>query len=171
MKKVIINTYQFSELSEKAKEKALQELSNINVDFEWWDTTYEDAANIGLKLTSFDLDRNRHANGAFTLSAAEVAQNILNEHGEGCATYKTAEAFLKEHNPVFAAYMDEENELYESYEAEEKLSDIEQDFLVSLLEDYSIILQHEYDYLTSEEAIVGTIEANEYDFTEERKLF
>ena len=129
--------------------------------------TYEDAANIGLKLTSFDLDRNRHADGAFTLSAAEVAQNILNEHGEGCATYKTAEAFLNDHNPVFAAYMDEENELFESYEAEEKLSDIEQDFLVSLLEDYSIILQNEYEYLISRKAVIETIEANEYDFTED----
>ena len=167
MKTVTINTYQFSELSEQAKEKALQGLSTINVDFEWWNNTYEDAANIGLKLTSFDLDRNRHADGAFTLSAAEVAQNILNEHGEGCATYKTAEAFLNDHNPVFAAYMDEENELFESYEAEEKLSDIEQDFLVSLLEDYSIILQNEYEYLISRKAVIETIEANEYDFTED----
>jgi len=26
-------------------------------------------------------------------------------------------------------------------------------------------LQHEHDYLTSEEAIIETIEANDYDFT------
>lgn len=171
MKTVTINTYQFSELSEQAKEKALQGLSTINVDFEWWDNTYEDAANIGLKLTSFDLDRNRHADGAFTLSAAEVAQNIINEHGEGCSTYKTAQKFLEDHNPVFAAYMDEENELFESYEAEEKLSDIEQDFLVSLLEDYSIILQNEYEYRISRKAVIEAIEANEYDFTEDGKLY
>jgi hypothetical protein len=32
------------------------------------------------------------------------------------------------------------------------------------LEDYSIILQKECDYLSSEESIIETIEANDYEF-------
>ena len=58
MKTLTINLYQFSELSDEAKEKAISNLSDINVDFDWWTNTYEDAARIGLKITSFDLDRN-----------------------------------------------------------------------------------------------------------------
>jgi hypothetical protein len=58
---------------------------------------------------------------------------------------------------------------YESQEAEDDLSDMEANFLDSLLEDYAIMLQKEYEYLQSEEAITETIVANEYEFTEEGK--
>jgi hypothetical protein len=34
----------------------------------------------------------------------------------------------------------------------------------ALLEDYLIILQIEYDFLTSREEIINTIRANEYEF-------
>lgn len=170
MKTITINLYEFSELTPQAQQKAIENLSDINVMNDWWASTYEDAKNIGLKITSFDLDRNRHATGEFLLSAAEVAANILKEHGEHCETYKTAEAFLSDYNPVFTDYTDEASENYESREVEGKLQDIESDFLKSLLEDYSIMLQKECDYLQSEEAIKEAIEANEYTFTEDGKL-
>jgi len=170
MKTKVINPYQFSELSDEAKEKAISNLSDINVDYEWYESIYEDASNIGLKITGFDLDRNRHADGEFTLSACEVAQNIINNHGDECETYKTAQSFLNDFNPVFADYMDETNENYENRESEDKLTDIESEFLNSLLEDYSIMLQNECEYLQSDEAIIKTIEANEYDFDEDGNL-
>ena len=69
MKTHTINTYSFNELSEEAQQKAIENLSDINVNFDWWNFTYEDAKNIGLKITSFDLDRRRHAKGQFLLSA------------------------------------------------------------------------------------------------------
>jgi type I restriction-modification system DNA methylase subunit len=42
--------YTFDELSETAKEKALEVYRDINLNFDWWDGTYEDAKNIGLKI-------------------------------------------------------------------------------------------------------------------------
>jgi hypothetical protein len=165
-----INVYSFFELSEQAKKNAINKLSDINVDYEWWEFTYEDAKNIGLKITGFDLDRNRHATGQLTLSAAEVAANILKDHGEKCETHHTAQQFIEDFNPLFAEYMDESSEHYENREREEELQDIENDFLKSLLEDYSVILQNEYEYKTSEEAIRETIEANEYEFDEQGNL-
>lgn len=171
MKTIELTLYKFSELSEEAKEKAIRDHSDINVNYEWWEFIYEDAKNIGLKLTGFDLDRHRHATGHFDLSACEVAQNILNEHGETCETYKTAESFLNEWNPVFADYMDENSENYESNELEDDMQNMEDDFLKSLLEDYSIMLQNEYEYMTSKEAIIETIEANDYDFTEDGEIY
>jgi hypothetical protein len=158
--------YKFDELTDKAKEKAMENLYDLNVDYEWWDYMYEDAANVGLKLTSFDLDRNRHAKGEFTLSAAEVAANIIRDHGEQCETYKTAQAFLDEINSL--TMPDDDSDEFSEWE--NKMLELEDEFLKSLLEDYSIMLQKEYDYQTSEEAIVETIQANEYEFTEDGKL-
>ncbi len=171
MRTIETTVYSFNELSEQAKEKAIERLYDINVDYDWWDSTYEDAKNIGLQIDTFDLDRNRHAKGSFNLSAPEIAANILRDHGKDCETYKTAANFLEDHSPIFAQYMDESNEeTYESSKLEDELQDLETEFLNSLLEDYSILLQREYEYLTSEAAIIETIEANEYEFTENGKL-
>ena len=164
------NVYEFKELSETGKEKALENLGNINLDYDWWDCLYEDADNIGLKITSFDLDRNRHATGGFTLDVLEVAANIIRGHGDTCETYKTAEAFLAEHATPYAEYLDETSEHYESKNKEDELIEIENEFLKDILEDYSIMLQKTYEYLCSDKAIIETIEANEYEFTVEGKL-
>jgi hypothetical protein len=160
MKTITINLYSFSELSKEGQKQALENLSDINFEGrDWWEQTYEDAENIGLKITSFDIDRANYCNGEFTLSAVEVAQNVLNEHGEHCETYKTAKTFLAEHSPVFAEYFEKEGT-----ELEDKLTEIEDNFLQSLLEDYKVMLKNEYEYLQSDEAIKETIEANEYTF-------
>ena len=164
MKTITVNLYEFSELSEEGKQQAIEKLSDINVSYDWWQFTYEDSENIGLKITGFGLDRDRHADGKFTLSAAEVAANIIRDHGEMCETFKTAQTFLNEFNPVFANYLDERHKDYESSESEQTMLDMEDQFLTSLLEDYSIMLQQEYEYQTSEEAIIETIEANGYTF-------
>jgi len=166
MKITETKVYQFDELTESAKEKAFEELYDINVDFDWWDCTYEDAERIGLKLTGFDLGRSNFCKGDFTISANEVAANIFRDHGTHCETYKTAEGFMTEWQPVFDKYME-----MEGYDSEDNLMKLESEFLKSLLEDYRIILSKEYDYLTSREAIEETIKANEYDFTIDGKLF
>lgn len=170
MKTKTINLYSFQELSETAKKKALESLYDLNVNFEWWEFQYEDAKNIGLKITEFDLDNNRHAKGEFLISANEVAANIFRDHGHDCETFKTAKSFMAEWQPVFDSYMDETSDKYESRESENDLQEIEDEFLKSLLEDYSIMLQKEYEYRISEDAIIETIEANEYSFTESGKL-
>jgi hypothetical protein len=158
--------YTFDELSDSAKEKAISNLSDINTDYDWWEGTYEDAKRIGLKITSFELDRQRNAEGEFLLSANEVAQNIFNEHGEMCETYKTAEAFMKKWQPIFDSYLDEYSENYECYASETALADLEDEFLKSLLEDYSMMLQSESEYLQSDESIIETILSNGYEFDE-----
>jgi hypothetical protein len=175
MKTIEINLYKFDELAETAKKKAVENLCNINVDHEWWLSSYEDAANIGLKISSFDLDRNRHCEGHFTNSTHFCANQIIKEHGENCETYKTAKEFLSEWDSLVEKYSDgvkkdfvaEENERDFDHDAD----CLEDEFLKLLLEDYSFLLQNEYDYLTSEAAIIETIEANDYDFTEDGELY
>ena len=164
MKTKTINLYQFNELSDKAKEKAIEKLSTINVDFDWWDSTYEDASNIKLKLTGFDLDRANYCKGEFMESAAETAELIKVSHGNECETYNTAKTFLND----LEALTSQNGRIEQT--VEEEIEDLEDEFLKSLLEDYKIILNKEYEYLTSEEIIIDTIEANEYYFTDDGTL-
>lgn len=163
--------YKFEELSEEGKEKAIEKLYDINIDYDWWDSVYEDAKNIGLKIEEFDIDRGAYCKGKFIESAEECAHKIIDDHGESCETYKTAEEYLKQRDiMVNTAEKDENGELIDEYELDNELDDLDREFLKSLCEDYRIMLQHEYEYLTSEEAIKETIEANEYEFTENGEL-
>jgi hypothetical protein len=171
MKTVTVTLFAINELTDEVKSKVLDKFREINVDDIWWDGIYDDAKDIGLKITSFDLDRNRHAEGKFLLAANEVAQNILNNHGVSCETYKTASSFMEDWQPIFNNYMDESSEKYESKEAEEQLIEMEEDFLNSLLEDYSIMLQNQCEYLTTDEAVEETLTINEYQFLENGKRF
>ena len=153
--------YKFEELSEDAQQHALGELGDINVDHDWWECTYDDAENIGLKIDSFDIDRASYVKGRFLESAEGVAKNIISEHGKDCETYKTAAAYIEELNKIKAKTPDDEDIYSDDEDAE---------FLRLLCEDYRIILTHEYEYLTGRESIVETIKANEYEFTEDGKL-
>ena len=141
------------------QKKVLENLYTINVDYQWWDSTYEDARQIGLEIEAFDIDRGT-SEGRFTLSPEDVMTAILHNHGDACSTFKTAEEYKNE-----LSLLSQDDEDYD-----EKYSDIKDDFLRSLLEDYCIILSKEYDYLTSEEAIKETIECNDYEFTAEGKI-
>lgn len=134
--------YKFDELSGESKERALEELAYINVDNEWWDCTQDDAREIGLNITSFELDRYQHITGELLDSIANICEAILANHGESCGTYKIAKKFR-----------------HRTGEDNEEL------FLKELLNEYLSILNNEYEYLTSEESIVETIESNEYEFS------
>lgn len=161
MKTISIELYKYDELSDEAKQKAREKMYDINVDYNWWDSIYEDAARIGLELNGFDIDRRSYCNGKFTTDAKTVAENIIKEHGPECETYKTAASCLVDFNGIDI----------EDDEADDQFAAQADHFLKSILEDYRIILQKEYEYLTSEEAIVEIIKANEYDFTIDGKLY
>ena len=163
--------YSFDELPEVTQEKAIQNLYDINVDHDWWDLTFEDAKDYGLKIEGFDIDRGSYCKAQFTDDACYCSHKIIDNHGETCKTHKTATAFLKERDEtVELAEKDENGEFVDEYELDQKLDEIESEFLKSISEDYRIILQNEYEYLTSLEAIKETIEANEYEFDENGKL-
>lgn len=156
MKTVEIKLYQFEELPKDAQDKAIQNYSDINIDHDWWEFIYEDAANIGLHLNGFDLDRANYCKGEFISSAFEVIELIKREHGESCETYHTAQRYS------LTKPSDIDAEDYEEWQSS---------FLADLLNDYLNILRKEYEYLTSDEAIKETLIANEYDFTENGKIY
>lgn len=156
--------YKFDELPEDAQRKALENLADINVEFEWWESTYEDAKSIGLKITGFDIDRGARCDMEYIDTLPAVLKSIMENHGENCETYKTAETFrarllclIDSGDTDSVAFDDAEDEL-------------RAEFLQAISEDYRIILQKEFEYLTSEQALRETIEANDYDFTIDGKI-
>lgn len=168
MRTKTITLYSFDELSEEGKKKAIENLYDLNIMHDWWESTYEDAERIGLKISSFDIDRGNYCQGEFIKEAEKVASLILENHGEECETYKTAKTFIDEYKPKKEKFESENEGFY--FEHENEGADLQSEFLKSLLEDYRIILQKEYEYLTSEEQIIESIKANEYTFTENGKL-
>lgn len=164
MKTITIKLYEFKELSEEAKKKVLKDLRNIYIAFNWWESIFKDAKNIGLEINDFDLDQNRHAKGKFLIEADQVAEKIKENHE--CETYKTAISFIKDYDKIYEKY----NGKIDGRELDDEVAELETSFLESLLEDYSIMLQKESDYLQTDEVIIETIEANEWTFEENGKM-
>lgn len=175
MKTIRTKVYSFNELSETAKQTAIEKLSLINVEHDWWNFTYDDAKRIGLKLNNFDLDRNKHCTGNLIESGIECASLIIKEHGKECDTYKLAQTFINEWNNLVIKFSDGIDTDKVTYENEQdfdnEADELEKKFTIDLLECYANILQGECDYLQTEAAIKETIEANDYQFLSNGNLF
>lgn len=165
---VTIKIYEFKELSGEAKETAVQGFADINVDHEWWDGVFDDAATLGLKITEFSIDRGAYCRGTWTTDAEAVAALVLKNHGESCETHKDATAFLASLEKAEKAWTSQpgyDAEYDEDFEDTDEYEELCQEFKKMICEDYRIILGKEYEYLTGEAAIIESIEANEYEFT------
>lgn len=165
--------YPFGELSDDAKEKAVENLYDINVFHDWWDSIYDDAETVKLKLTEFDIGRGSYCRGEFIEYAKDTADAIIGNHGENCETRQTAEEFIVESVKLYMTYpvkLDDDGDDENEYDRDKEQETADAEFLRLILEDYRIILQKEYEYLTSEDTIIETIKANEYEFTEDGKL-
>ena len=151
MRTIEVKVYSFDELSDKAKEKVLSNFCDINVEFDWWEYTYLDAETVGLKIKGFDLD-SRNIDLELYESVGDCCAKIIAEHGESCETYKVAKDTL-----VSLQGIEKDTDDYDYISSE---------FLRDISECYISILRDEYEYLTSEEAIIETIAANGYTFLE-----
>lgn len=154
--------YKFNELTEEAKQKALEGLYDINVNHDWWEAVYYDADMIGLKITSFDTYR-KDITGQLTENIENVIKEIEDNHGETCETYRIADEYKGKLKELRKITLDDdlpdlEDELKAEFEQE-------------LLQEYLSILEKDYEYLTEEKTIIETIEANDYEFTADGKLF
>jgi len=166
MKTIEIQLFKFDELSDKAKEKAIEENYNWNVLYDWYDNVYEDAKNVGIEINGFDIDRGNYCQIENFDDWHIIADKIMQEYGENCQTYKIAEFYLKERDEIIdTAIRDENGDFENEYEIDNLLDDLEEDFKNDLSEEYVSILRKVYEYLTSEEAIIETLEANEIEFT------
>lgn len=169
MRTATINYYTFNELSDRAKETARNWWRQHALDYDWWDSIYEDAAQVGIKITGFDTGRSCEIDGDFTGTPEETANKILAEHGESTDTAAEARHYLKTLGEFMAtAEKDEYSELA-TYALEADREDIDKEFLRALLEEYLVMLRSEYEYQYSEECVDELLVANDYEFTEDGK--
>ena len=176
MPKIISTTvYTYDELADRAKEVALAWFFVDGLRDDWWDSIYEDASNVGIQITGFDIDRRQNCEGEFTTSAESIAEMIVTNHGDKCETYNTAKAFLAEVANIKAQNDSDDSDDSDGETAYDTQCAIDDDagveFKRSILEDYRIMLSQEYDYLTSREKMEESIRMNEYTFTEDGRRF
>ncbi len=171
MKTIEITLYKFAELSEDAQQTAIFNQSDINVDYDWWDSVYEDAKEIGLIIDGFVLDYGK-ITAQFDNGGENTARAIITNHGSECDTYKLAEQYLSARAEILTNMEDiEDDENSYAYELDGDMEQLSDDFLVDLKNEYLSILQKEFEYLTSKEQIIETIIANDYDFTVDGDMY
>lgn len=170
--------YTYQELLDREQDSAIERARSWYIqgqfdDSYWYESTKEEAANLGIDIISFDCDRGNCIKGKLTKSAYDIAAAIKIDHGETCETFKTADAFLKQLAALEAQYnTDDENvddDAIENFNnAKEEL---EEEFKKAILEDYLTILKNEVEYIQSEEAVKEGMEANGYTFTAEGRRY
>lgn len=164
MQTTILTLFTLAELpTVKAREKALQWAREALLD-EWWESVYNDAEQVGLRIEGFDTGRGDYCNVCFQHDPASVAVAIMREHGGD--TEKAAAMFASaddEYNGVNGkitlATPDKADELQEEYDA--KIEEFRQ----VLSRCYLKQLREELEYREGAEYLAEMCEANGYTFT------
>jgi hypothetical protein len=192
MREKCYTVYNFEELEEKTKEKALDELRHINTEFDWWDLV-EDDFKILCKLIGVEV-KNIYFSGFCSQGDGACFEGFYAYAKGSCRA-------IRDHAPTDTELHRITDELYQvqaknffrlsaqvkqrghylhkycteirvdgqnsedKYPAEEAIIELLRDLMEWLYR----TLEKENDYLTSDEAIIETIEANEYEFTENGK--
>ena len=102
---VVRALFKFEELSEEAQDKALEINWDWNVDCDWWEYIYDDAATIGLAIEEFDLGNSKKINGKLTEDLLDCCKLIRKNHGKDCETFKTAETWLYGYTEAFRKWL------------------------------------------------------------------
>lgn len=161
-----VTIYKFDELSQKAQEHVISQHRENALDYDWYDCVYEDAKEIGLQITEFDIYRNS-ISGDLTFSLPETLRAIRKNHGSKNLTYKLATDYTKKLNTLRVTWRLTDTEYSIEHEMEyEAFQDLESDFRRALLQEYLTMLREECEYLESDECIKENIIANEYEFDE-----
>lgn len=179
MRIIETKAYQFQELDEKTKEKAIDNYRYVSVEHDsWWDFVKEDLISVGIELRSFDIERGSFAE-IHLEDFYETCELILKSHGENCETYKIAERYIKEYDSI-KDKMDnlecienddsDEEHLNKLMQLDKDLEDLDEEYQKEFSEEVLSMLRREYEYMTSDEYTIEIFEANEYEFTDQGKL-
>lgn len=174
MRTKTINVYSFEELSDKAKKKVIEKFYDINTDYDWYELTNEEQCeelvNLGYNepkilfsgfasqgdgacFTCTSIDFQKFMGGKY--KDVDISANITHSWRYYFATSTTVNL------------EDNGNLSQEQYDEIEK--DIENE-REQLGNKFYRQLEKEYYALTSEKAIIETIEANEYEFDEDGNM-
>ena len=166
MKTIEINIYSFDELSEESQQNAIDLMRYQDPQPDWYQSIYEYAEEVGLKIKSFDAGRRWEIDLEFTSDPEMAAQAIIDGHGEHTETYTEAEKYLAERREILElAPKDEDGEWEDEYELDCQLDEADEEFTRMLEQCYLTMLSSEWEYQQSDEYITEMIKANEWHFS------
>lgn len=178
---VTYNLYQYDELSDDAKEKALEWAADINVDFDWWDfdglTGFSSDEIRQYRLGNPPDDLLKYKNMYFDIDRGGFIQFV----GAEFADDEIARKFLGVHRSLWEQVYWTINEIpyretntrleYEPQDSYKEFTPKQIAILDRAVERFAdkmhkalYALRDEYEGATSREAIEDTIRANEYTF-------
>ena len=164
MRTIEIKVYKFEELDKQTKEKVIDNYRTINVeDTFWYDWIKDDFNRLGLEIKEFDLGRRNYVK-IYIDNLEETSKSILHEFGDSVLIKQTAKNYIDEFNKIQANYKEDED-------IERELEILDEEYEKEYSEDILSYLRANYEWETTDEAILETIEANDYDFTTEGKIY
>ena len=191
MKTKTIALYSFNELNDEQKNVVIEKNRDINVDFEWYDSSIADfkAAlkligfyDVKVRFSGFSSQGNGaqftgnydYSKGALKKVKAEypnwvALHNLASELQEIQSKYfykigakiTSTGHYLHEYCTSFELFLD--GDYFNSDNIESEFIESCRDFMREI---YGM-LNNEYDHLTSDKAVIETIESNEYFFNSE----
>jgi len=184
--------YSFDELSEDAKEKAIENVRNSNfLDYDWWDCTLEDWKEC-LGIIGFEVEniyfnvgysQSDYASIEGTYKYKKQWQKALKQSGIGGKTLKALSEYgqrlQKAQSLVFYSGYCSVSSHHRGgmcFDVEAEKGRIDEfdtdvrDIVSDICHDIYCSLTDEYEYLTSDESIREMILCNEMEFTEEGSI-
>ena len=181
MREITVKVYAFAELSEAAKERALNAFRYTDVEFNWYEDTFGTIRTagelLGLDIGQIYFDAYSYcifdAHYRYVRGAVKAVRKEFSWADDLCKVAKDLQDLQKRHFYSLSCAVTKGRSMNyyrcfrfgEDYECED-LGDIIDDFAHWA----RILLRDEYKYLTSDEAVKEMIEANEYEFDEAGKL-
>ncbi len=164
MKTIEIKVYKLEELDKQTREKVIENYRYINVEHStWYDWIKEDFNRLGLEIQEFDLGRRNYAK-IYIDNFEDTSKNIIEEFGDSVLIKQTAKNYINEYEKIQANFKEDED-------IEREVELLDEQYEKEYSEDILSYLRSNYDWETSDEAIYQTIEANDYDFTTEGKIY
>lgn len=184
------NVYKFDELSEEGKEKVLEKHRDINVDNEEWSDGIIDEWRSKLEGQGFNNVEIAYSGfwsqgdgASFTAKSLDVdkiikslglkaSKELLEEASAGeidGEVKRTTTMYVHENTTsVFLGYHGENEKV------NNEVADLEkqiQEYNYKTNKEIYNELDKAYEYLTSDEQVIETIKSNDYEFTEDGKIF
>ena len=164
MKTIEIKVYKFEELDEQTKEKVIENYRYINVeDTFWYDWIKGDFNRLGLEIQEFDLGRRNYAK-IYIDNFEDTSNYIIEEFGDSVLIKQTAKNYLKELKEIVSNFKEDE-------EIDREFEILDENYQHEFEADILSYLRSNYEQDISDEAVINTIEANDYDFTTEGKIY
>ena len=181
MREMNVTVYSFDELSEEAQERALNAFRCSNVEFNWWEDSYDTIRTAG-KLLGLEIDDIHFDADLYCIFDAHyryvrgASVAVCKEFSWADDLHKIArelQALQKRHFYSLSCAVTEGRSM-NRYRCFRFGEDHECEELGDIIDDFAhwarIQLRDEYKYLTSDEAVKEIIIINEYEFTEDGKL-